>query len=381
MKMMAWLLHIFFLHFLALTFTAAGQEPGVHFLSLNDPNVKDQPQPSPRDHLHLHLQVAVSVSPDELYEVSNSVLMAETWLRANVLAYYPSSKITHIVVGHNVLCFDEKFALVLPCLKNIYYSLTRWGLEGEIKVSPSLSSHCLEQPHSGADLDEKLMKPLLEFIQSTNSTYFVNPLESSDEIGTTHFESMRKFRSNWNFNDEGGPKGVKIKFKSTSRKLSFVDSKAIDRYPARPTPLPQLSPLPPISVPFAPQPSQAVTVAPAMPPLGYQLPPCYPPSVPPPPEAVPVAHENLWCVAKPSVPPEKLQEALDYACGDGGADCEEIQPLGSCFYPDTVVAHASFAFNSYWQKNKRYGGNCIFDGTAMVINADPSFQNCRFIVI
>ncbi|KAL9271894.1 Glucan endo-1,3-beta-glucosidase 1-like protein, partial [Drosera capensis] len=98
--------------------------------------------------------------------------------------------------------------------------------------------------------------------------------------------------------------------------------------------------------------------------------PCGNPVVAPP-ETGPVMPEKLWCVAKSSMPPEKLQEALDFACGAGRADCEEIQPMGSCYYPDTAVAHASFAFNSYWQKNKRFGGTCSFGGTAMIINADP----------
>ncbi|GFY83072.1 hypothetical protein Acr_02g0013120 [Actinidia rufa] len=60
---------------------------------------------------------------------------------------------------------------------------------------------------------------------------------------------------------------------------------------------------------------------------------------------------------------EKLQEAMDYACGEGEADCEVIRPQGNCYSPDTVVAHAS-----YWQKNKRVGGTCSFGGTAILIN-------------
>lgn len=80
----------------------------------------------------------------------------------------------------------------------------------------------------------------------------------------------------------------------------------------------------------------------------------------------------MWCVAKPSVPAETLQEAMDYACGVGGAECDEIQPNGNCYNPDTIVAHASFAFNSYWQKTKVNGGSCSFGGTAMLINSDPS---------
>lgn len=85
-------------------------------------------------------------------------------------------------------------------------------------------------------------------------------------------------------------------------------------------------------------------------------------------------------MAKPSVPPDTLQEALDYACGEGGADCEEIRPHGSCYFPDTAVAHASYAFNSYWQKYKNSGGSCTFGGTAMIINSDPSNASSYFLI-
>nr|GEW64556.1 glucan endo-1,3-beta-glucosidase 12 [Tanacetum cinerariifolium] len=88
--------------------------------------------------------------------------------------------------------------------------------------------------------------------------------------------------------------------------------------------------------------------------------------------------EAMWCVAKPSVPSEKLQEAMDYACGAGAADCAAIRPNGSCYVPDSVVAHASYAFNSYWQKNKKNGGMCGFQGTAMLITSDPSYLHCHY---
>lgn len=80
----------------------------------------------------------------------------------------------------------------------------------------------------------------------------------------------------------------------------------------------------------------------------------------------------MWCVAKPSVPEETLQEAMDYACGEGRGDCDAIMPSGRCYLPNTMVSHASYAFNSYWQKNKNNGGTCNFGGAAMVITSDPS---------
>jgi len=76
-------------------------------------------------------------------------------------------------------------------------------------------------------------------------------------------------------------------------------------------------------------------------------------------------------VAKPSVPGPIVQQAMDYACGSG-ADCDSIQPSGPCFHPDSMVSHASFAFNSYWQRTKANGATCDFGGTAMLITKEPS---------
>ncbi|XP_021728294.1 glucan endo-1,3-beta-glucosidase 12-like [Chenopodium quinoa] len=86
----------------------------------------------------------------------------------------------------------------------------------------------------------------------------------------------------------------------------------------------------------------------------------------------------VWCVARPTVPETMLQRAMDYACGNG-ADCGSVQPNGPCFVPNNLVAHASYAFNSYWQRVKIAGGTCDFGGTAMLITVDPSFNACHFI--
>ncbi|KAL5099074.1 hypothetical protein RYX36_003401, partial [Vicia faba] len=48
-----------------------------------------------------------------------------------------------------------------------------------------------------------------------------------------------------------------------------------------------------------------------------------------------------------------------------------IDSQGNCFYPDNLVAHASYAFTSYWQKHKRNGGTYDFRGTAMLIHFVP----------
>ncbi|KAL5731305.1 hypothetical protein ACHQM5_004048 [Ranunculus cassubicifolius] len=112
-------------------------------------------------------------------------------------------------------------------------------------------------------------------------------------------------------------------------------------------------------------------------PTVFQPPVVYPPpSVPPPPYRAP--HFALWCVVKPSVPDPIIQEAMNYACGSG-ADCRPIQENGPCYAPDTLFSHASYAFNSYWQRTKAAGGTCDFGGTGMLVTVDPSFNGCHFI--
>ncbi|XP_021898812.1 PLASMODESMATA CALLOSE-BINDING PROTEIN 4 [Carica papaya] len=84
-----------------------------------------------------------------------------------------------------------------------------------------------------------------------------------------------------------------------------------------------------------------------------------------------------WCVAKIGSSETALQLALDYACGIGGADCSQIQQGGSCYNPNTVQNHASFAFNSYYQKNP-VASSCDFGGTANVISTNPSTGSCIY---
>ena len=109
-----------------------------------------------------------------------------------------------------------------------------------------------------------------------------------------------------------------------------------------------------------------------------------PPVVLPPPSTPPPLHKApqyaVWCVAKPTVPDPIIQEAMDYACGKG-ADCEAIKPDGLCFQPNTLFAHASYAFNSYWQRTKVAGGTCDFGGTAMLVTVNPSkFNYCLHLM-
>ncbi|OMP09398.1 Glycoside hydrolase, family 17 [Corchorus olitorius] len=136
----------------------------------------------------------------------------------------------------------------------------------------------------------------------------------------------------------------------------------------------------PVAVPGAAQPvTNPVTTYPA--PTGgvpVSTPVTNPVTVPPPVTTnAPAIPGQSWCVAKSGAPESSLQAALDYACGIGGADCSQIQQGANCYNPNSLQNHASFAFNSYYQKNPS-PTSCDFGGTATIVNTNPSSGTCIY---
>ncbi|RZC93024.1 hypothetical protein C5167_028383 [Papaver somniferum] len=86
----------------------------------------------------------------------------------------------------------------------------------------------------------------------------------------------------------------------------------------------------------------------------------------------PVEAAGEWCVADRQASKEKLEDALNWACGQRSDICLNIQQYKPCYLPDILEDHASYAFNSYYQKFKNQGAVCDFRGVAKIANVDPS---------
>ncbi|KAE8722966.1 Leucine-rich receptor-like protein kinase family protein [Hibiscus syriacus] len=84
---------------------------------------------------------------------------------------------------------------------------------------------------------------------------------------------------------------------------------------------------------------------------------------------------KTWCVAKPSTDDAALVSNINYACkylGSMASNCSFIQPGGACYEPKTLINHASFVMNSYYQTYGRQEHTCYFTNSALVTVSDPS---------
>ncbi|CAH2043705.1 unnamed protein product [Thlaspi arvense] len=91
---------------------------------------------------------------------------------------------------------------------------------------------------------------------------------------------------------------------------------------------------------------------------------------------LPVVTCKQWCVALPSSSAEQLQANINFGCTQ--INCGPIQPDGSCFYPITLLDHASYVMNAYYQSRGRTDDACGFQGSGYVIYSDPSAGSCVY---
>ncbi|XP_031287548.1 glucan endo-1,3-beta-glucosidase-like isoform X1 [Pistacia vera] len=121
--------------------------------------------------------------------------------------------------------------------------------------------------------------------------------------------------------------------------------------------------------------SQPASAA-AQPPSAASKPPsaaAQPPSA----AAQPPSGAMKWCVPKSDATDAQLQANIDYVCGTG-LDCKPIQAGGTCFNPNNIRSHASYAMNAYYQANGRHDYECDFGHTGVLTSTNPSYEACDY---
>ncbi|KAM0070036.1 putative glucan endo-1,3-beta-D-glucosidase [Helianthus debilis subsp. tardiflorus] len=106
---------------------------------------------------------------------------AQAWVKANVQAYLPATKITSIAVGNEVLTFNDTSlsGCLLPAMQSVHTALVNLKLDSQVTVTTAHSVAVLQNsypPSSGAfrpDL-KGCISPILDFLSKTCSPFLIN---------------------------------------------------------------------------------------------------------------------------------------------------------------------------------------------------------------
>ncbi|GAA0145484.1 glucosidase [Lithospermum erythrorhizon] len=124
--------------------------------------------------------IVIGAANGDIPTLASDPNFAGQWVGANVLNYYPSSKIIVVTVGNEVMSYGDQSLIsqLLPAMQNVQNALNAASVGGKIKVSTVHSMAVLGQsdpPSTGAFGSADTMKGLLEFLKSTGSPFMINP--------------------------------------------------------------------------------------------------------------------------------------------------------------------------------------------------------------
>ncbi|KAJ1387881.1 X8 domain [Sesbania bispinosa] len=378
------------------------------------------------------VELMIGIPNLDLLPFSQFQSNADTWLRNSILPYYPATKITYITVGAEVTESPENVsALVVPAMNNVLTALKKAGLHKKIKVSSTHSLGVLSRsfpPSAGAfsSRHAHFLKPLLEFLAENQSPFMIDIypyyayrdspnkvsldyalFESSSEVidpntgllYTNMFDAQidaiysalmaLNFRTiKVMVTETGWPSKGSPKEKAATPENAQTYNTNLIRHTINDTGTPAM-PGEEIDVYlfslfnenrkpglesernwglFYPDQTSVYNLdftgrgAVDMTTEGN----------------VTGLNGTTWCIASSKASQIDLQNAIDWACGLGNVDCTAIQPSQPCFEPDNLVSHASYAFNNYYQQNGASNVACSFGGTGVIVDKDPTYDNCIY---
>ncbi|CAM8882867.1 hypothetical protein QQ045_019424 [Rhodiola kirilowii] len=127
------------------------------------------------------IEITVGLGNEFLKDISLSEDRAMSWVKENVEAFLPGTKIRSISVGNEVLgnANVELAEVLLGAVKNVYTALDRLNLAKTVEVNSPHSAAVFASsfpPSAGAFKESVLiyMKPLLEFFSQIKSPFYIN---------------------------------------------------------------------------------------------------------------------------------------------------------------------------------------------------------------
>lgn len=380
------------------------------------------------------IELMIGIPNADLLPFAQFQSNADTWLKNNILPYYPATKLTYITVGAEVTeAPNNVSALVVPAMQNVYTALRKAGLQRKIKVSSTHSLGVLSRsfPPSAGAFNSSFafyLKPLLEFLAENQSPFMVNTypyyayrdsssnvsldyalFESSSEvidpntgllytnmfdaqIDAIYFALMAlNFRTiKIMVTETGWPsKGSAKETAATPDNAQTYNTNLIRHVvndtgtPAKPGEELDVYIFSLFNENRKPGlesernwglffPDQTSV---------YNLDFTGKGTVDITTGANITSVNETWCVASATASESDLQSALDWACGPGNVDCSAIQPSQPCFKPDNLVSHASFAFNSFYQQNGATDVACSFGGNGVRTNKNPSTYQLLILLL
>ncbi|KAH9296623.1 hypothetical protein KI387_040211, partial [Taxus chinensis] len=377
------------------------------------------------------IEVVVTVPNNQLLGIGQSNSTAANWVNKNVAAYVPETNITGICVGSEVLTTLPNAALVLvSAMKFLHSALVSANLDAQVKVSTPHSSDIILDsfPPSQAFFNatwKSVLLPMLDFVSRTQSYFMFNvypyyvymqgngvvgldyalfrPLPPNKEAVdsntmlhyTNVFDAMVDAAyfamADLNFTNIPvvvGETGWPSKGDPALEAAATIDNadtynSNLVRHVLNNTGTPKHPAIPVNTYIYelfnedergGPTSEQNWGLF-----NSDNLSPVYTLHLTG--AGVVLANDTTnqtYCIAMDGADPKLLQAALDWACGPGQSDCSAVNQGQTCYEPDTVQDHASYAFDAYYHKMGMASGSCDFKGVATITTTDPSHDSCIF---
>lgn len=377
------------------------------------------------------VELMIGVPNSDLLAFSQYQSNVDTWLKNSVLPYYPATMITHITVGAEVTeSKDNSSSLVVPAMVNVHTALKKVQLHKRIKVSSTHSLGVLSRsfPPSAGAFNSKFayyLKPMLEFLVENQSPFMINLYpyyayrESPNNVSLDYalfsstsdvidqntglvynnmfdaqldaiffalmalnFKTLKIMVTESGWPNKGSPKETaatpdNAQTYNTNLIRHVINDTGTPAKPGEEIDTYIFSLFNENRKPGLDSERNWGLFYPSETSI-YSLDMTGSGNV----DAVTgtnfTSSNGTWCIASSNATDKDLKNALDWACGSGNVDCSAIQPSQPCYQPDTLISHASYAFNSYYQMNGASDTACSFGGNGMRTNKDPSYDACIY---